>query len=80
VTIGADVADELDVQRLFAETIAVSGGVDAVVHTLGSPVAATPVADFDLGVFDALVRINAVSLEVGMPGHKAVSLLMCLPG
>lgn len=58
VTIRADVADELDVQRLFAETIAVFGGVDVVVHTLGSPVAATPVADFDLDVFDALVRIN----------------------
>jgi 3-oxoacyl-[acyl-carrier protein] reductase len=58
VTIRADVADELDVQRLFAETIAVFGGVDAVVHTLGSPVAATPVAEFDLDVFDALVRIN----------------------
>ena len=58
VTIRADVADELDVQRLFAETIAVFGGVDVVVHTLGSPVAATPVADFDLDLFDALVRIN----------------------
>lgn len=58
VTIRADVADELDVQRLFAETIAVFGGVDVVVHTLGGPVAATPVADFDLDVFDALVRIN----------------------
>ncbi len=58
VTIRADVADDLDVQRLFAETIAVFGGVDAVVHTLGRPVAATSVADFDLDVFDALVRVN----------------------
>jgi 3-oxoacyl-[acyl-carrier protein] reductase len=58
VTIRADVADELDVQRLFAETIAVFGGIDVVVHTLGSPVAATPVAEFDLDLFDALVRIN----------------------
>jgi 3-oxoacyl-[acyl-carrier protein] reductase len=58
VTIRADVADEVDVQRLFAETIAVFGGVDAVVHTLGSPVTATPVAGFDLDVFDGLVRIN----------------------
>jgi hypothetical protein len=29
----ADLADELDVQRLFAESIAAFGGVDAVVHT-----------------------------------------------
>ncbi len=58
VTIRADVADELDVQRLFAETIAVFGGIDVVVHTLGSPVAATPVTEFDLDVLDALVRIN----------------------
>ena len=58
VTIRADVADELDVQRLFAETIAVFGGVDVVVHTLGSPVAATPVAEVDLDMLDALVRIN----------------------
>jgi 3-oxoacyl-[acyl-carrier protein] reductase len=58
VTIRADVADELDVQRLFAETVAVFGGVDVVVHALGSPVTATPVAEFDLDVFDALVRTN----------------------
>ena len=58
VAIRADVADDLDVQRLFAETIAVFGGIDVVVHALGSPVTATPVAEFDLDVFDALVRIN----------------------
>ena len=29
----ADVTDELDVERLFAESIAAFGGVDAVVHT-----------------------------------------------
>jgi 3-oxoacyl-[acyl-carrier protein] reductase len=58
VAIRADVADELDVQRLFAETVAVFGGVDVVVHALGRPVTATPVAEFDLDVFDALVRIN----------------------
>ena len=36
VAVRADVADDLDVQRLFAETIAAFGGVDAVVHTAGS--------------------------------------------
>jgi 3-oxoacyl-[acyl-carrier protein] reductase len=51
-------ADDLDMQRLFAETIAAFGGIDVVVHTVGSPVTAAPVAEVDLGVFDALVRIG----------------------
>src|SRR5260370_30790363 len=58
VAVRADVADDLDVQRLFAETIAAFGGIDAVVHTVGSPVTTTPVAEVDLDMFDALVRIN----------------------
>jgi 3-oxoacyl-[acyl-carrier protein] reductase len=58
VAIRADVADDLDVERLFAETIAVFGGIDVVVHALVSPVTAIPVAGFDLDVLDALVRIN----------------------
>ncbi len=58
VAVRADVADDLDVERLFAETIAVFGGIDVVVHAVGSPITATPVAEGDLDVFDALVRIN----------------------
>ena len=33
VTLRADLTDDLDVDRLFTETIAEFGGVDAVVHT-----------------------------------------------
>jgi NAD(P)-dependent dehydrogenase (short-subunit alcohol dehydrogenase family) len=33
VTVRADLADDLDVQRLFAESLAVFGGIDVVVHT-----------------------------------------------
>ena len=33
VAVRADLADELDVQRLFAESIAAFAGVDVVVHT-----------------------------------------------
>ena len=33
VAVRADVTDDLDVERLFNETIAAFGGVDAVVHT-----------------------------------------------
>lgn len=58
VAIRADAADDLDVERLFAETIAVFGGIDVVVHAVGSPVTAAPLAKVDLDVLDALVRIN----------------------
>jgi 3-oxoacyl-[acyl-carrier protein] reductase len=33
VAVRADIADDLDVNRLFAETIAAFGGIDVVVHT-----------------------------------------------
>lgn len=33
VAVRADVTDDLDVERLFDETIAAFGGIDAVVHT-----------------------------------------------
>ena len=33
VAVRADLADDLDVERVFAESIAAFGGVDAVVHT-----------------------------------------------
>ena len=59
LTIRADVADDLDVQRLFAETISAFGGVDAVVHTTGSRPAAIPVAAASLDEFDALIRLTA---------------------
>ena len=36
LAVRADVADDLDVQRLFAETIKAFGDVDVVVHTAGS--------------------------------------------
>jgi 3-oxoacyl-[acyl-carrier protein] reductase len=59
VAVRADVADDLDVERLFAETIAAFGRVDVVVHTVGSQITATPVAEADVDEFDGLVRINA---------------------
>jgi 3-oxoacyl-[acyl-carrier protein] reductase len=58
VAVRADVADDLDVERLFAETAAAFGGIDVVVHTVGSRLTATPLAEADLDEFDALVRIN----------------------
>jgi 3-oxoacyl-[acyl-carrier protein] reductase len=58
VAVRADVADDLDVQRLFAETIAAFGGIDVVVHAAGGQITATPLAEAGLDEFDALVRIN----------------------
>ena len=58
VAIRADIADDLDVQRLFAETIAAFGGIDVVVHAAGSRITASGVTEVDLDEFDALVRIN----------------------
>jgi len=58
MAVRADVADDLDVRRLFAETITAFGGVDVVVHTAGRHLAATPVTEVSLDEFDALVRLN----------------------
>ena len=59
LAVRADVADHLDVQRLFAETIAAFDGIDVVVHAVGSRITAAPVAEAGLDEFDALMRINA---------------------
>jgi 3-oxoacyl-[acyl-carrier protein] reductase len=59
VAVRADVADDLDVERLFAETIEAFGGVDVVVHAArGRFSATTLVADSDPVEFEALCRIN----------------------
>ena len=58
VAVRADIADDLDVRRLFAETIAAFGGIDVVVHAAGSRIAASGITEIDPDEFDALVRIN----------------------
>ena len=58
VAVRADVADALDVERLFAETIETFGGIDVVVHAVGGRITATAVAEADLDDFDTLLRIN----------------------
>jgi 3-oxoacyl-[acyl-carrier protein] reductase len=58
VAIRADVADELDVERLFSETFDAFGGVDVVVHAAARMILGT-VASYDLQTFDALQRVNA---------------------
>jgi 3-oxoacyl-[acyl-carrier protein] reductase len=58
VAVRADVADDLDVERLFAETIETFGAVDVVVHAVRGRAGATSVADSDPVEFEALCRIN----------------------
>jgi 3-oxoacyl-[acyl-carrier protein] reductase len=58
VAVRADVADELDVERLFGETINAFGGVDVVVHAAARMILGT-VAGYDLQTFDALHWVNA---------------------
>jgi 3-oxoacyl-[acyl-carrier protein] reductase len=58
MAVRADVADDLDVERLFAETIVAFGCVDAVIHTVDGRIGSTPVAEVDLDEFDAVCRIN----------------------
>ena len=58
VAIRADVADYLDVKRLFAETIAAFGGIDAVVHAASSRITAALVTEVGPDEIDALMRIN----------------------
>ena len=40
------------------KTIAAFGGIDVVVHAVGSRITATSLAEADLDEFDALVRIS----------------------
>src|SRR4051794_27748774 len=64
VAVRADVADELDVQRLFAETIETFGGIDVVVHAVGCRVGAADVADVGTREVDALCRVTRAALLV----------------
>ena len=58
VAVRADVADELDVERLFGETISAFSAVDAVVHTVRARAVPTQLAEVGLGDLDALCRLN----------------------
>jgi 3-oxoacyl-[acyl-carrier protein] reductase len=73
MAVRADVADGLDVERLFAETIVAFGCVDAVGHSVDGRIAATPVADVDLDGFDGVCRFNTrVTLIVNREAARQV--------
>jgi short chain dehydrogenase len=70
ITVRADLADDLDVQRLFTESVAEFGGVDVVVHT--TPVSAALLcrhAARHVRLRGAIVITSA--LELGTPGVAA---------
>jgi 3-oxoacyl-[acyl-carrier protein] reductase len=58
LAVRADVTDELDVQRLFAETVEWCGGVDAVIHAVIGTVPTGRLAETPIEQFDALIRLN----------------------
>ena len=60
VTIRADVADVLDVERLFAQTIETFGAVDAVVHAVRGHVAPSPLTEVAVDDFDEMCRTTSV--------------------
>lgn len=57
VAIPADVADEVAVSELFDAAENAFGGVDIVVNAAGV-MSLAPLADFDLGVLDRMLRTN----------------------
>jgi 3-oxoacyl-[acyl-carrier protein] reductase len=58
VAIRADVADDLDVERLFDQTVETFGAVDAVVHAVRGHVTPASLTELALEEFDALCRTN----------------------
>jgi NAD(P)-dependent dehydrogenase (short-subunit alcohol dehydrogenase family) len=65
VAVRADLADDLDVQRLFAESIAAFGGVDAVVHATGDSAS--------LLYQHALRHVRKGGVIVGVPAAGRIS-------
>jgi 3-oxoacyl-[acyl-carrier protein] reductase len=59
VAIRADVADELDVERLFAAAVEAFGRVDAVVHAVRGDLALSPVAEIALDDLDRMLRTTS---------------------
>lgn len=55
--VGGDVADEQEMAEAFDDVERSFGGIDVVVHTAGIMIL-NPVADYDLGEFDRVIRTN----------------------
>jgi 3-oxoacyl-[acyl-carrier protein] reductase len=58
VAVRADVDDDLDIERLFVETIELFGAVDAVVHAVRGRITSARLTEATLDEFDSLCRTN----------------------
>jgi nucleoside-diphosphate-sugar epimerase len=72
VAVRADITDDLDVERLFEETIAAFGGVDALVHT--TPESAFVLYEHALRHLHRGARIVSVSSAQEIPPALAQQL------
>jgi 3-oxoacyl-[acyl-carrier protein] reductase len=87
LAVRGEVADELDVERLFAETIEAFGRIDVVVHTVGKIILG-PVPDCDLDTVDrpwpTSVRgtfiVNRQAKRELRDGGAIVNLFGCVGG
>jgi 3-oxoacyl-[acyl-carrier protein] reductase len=86
LAVRADVADELDVERMFDETTEAFGGVDVVIHAAGQ-MHLGPAVDDNLGRFDALLGtkvrgmllVNQLAAHELRPGGAIVNLFRGSP-
>ena len=73
VAVRADVADDVDVTRLFDEAIEAFGGVDVVVHTVGSRTGLTPTLIVNR---EAAHRLRTGGAIVTLTGSAATEVLI----
>jgi 3-oxoacyl-[acyl-carrier protein] reductase len=73
VAVRADVADDVDVTRLFDEAIEAFGGVDVVVHTVGSRTSPVPTRTVNREAASRLrtggAIVNLTSSAAALPTH-----------
>jgi 3-oxoacyl-[acyl-carrier protein] reductase len=78
VAVRADLADDLDVERLFTEAIAMFGVVDVVVDTTAGEI--TPALAHQVRERGATIIEFAASLEIGGADGAAARLISILDG
>ena len=59
LAVRADVGDNVDVERLFAETVEWCGGVDVVVHAVAGTPPRAPLAELSVDQIDAWIQVEA---------------------
>ena len=59
LAVRADVGDDVDVERLFAETVEWCGGVDVVVHAVVGAPPGGPLAELSVDQIDAWIQVES---------------------